>query len=463
MGPIRRALLCGGAAALVAGVAAIDVAVGAQFSLPGRLPGTGGGWQFAVNDRGQAVGVTATNGKLTIYSFGTTTRVQRQWRVAVPGAVEATVGSGGLAFDDGGRIALALTYYDGREPPAEEEHAGPGCCYHTAVVSWQLGQRPPTPQTVSPAGSAQEPSQGPEDLPVVVLGRSSVTALWREGGATEDGEGLPGRLAQAFGPFGGPLHARLLTRAPRGIPAYALVSARNGTPIAGWLDDYNRLRVAGGNARGVLSVKGPAQVIHATPASLAPAPLEGTFTSGAPGQLIYALESGRENHTRRLLMLTSRDAHPFAHRRVVTTIPPGSGHSSLVAGNSGSVLALWEWFGPPFTLHFHSRASLGGISGRFAAPVRAGEDGLGFVGGHGEGIVIYRQHLGHFGHFRLMVITAKRGHRFGAARRFLPLHTDCGLETGQELAIGPVATSRNGHAILYTSCESGQYVIRYTP
>lgn len=163
---------------------------------------------------------------------------------------------------------------------------------------------------------------------------------------------------------------------------------------------------------------------------------------------------------------TAHDPRDRPQLRPSAPVSLQTGDGTVVAGNSNSLLATWQWFDR--NLNLYTRASIGGLSSPFARPAGAGEVPVGFIGAHGEAVVIYREETkDRNGDFRLAAITARPSHSFGRPRPIAPWLLNCGLWTGDELELEPINTSPNGYAILYLTCEEGlhfrQYMIRYTP
>jgi hypothetical protein len=366
---------------------------------------------------------------------------------------------------------VALIYNDRTSPPGEGEHASPGCCERAAIAGWRLGEQPPVAQSLSPKLGVEAGYRNPPSLPSIALGRSSVTAIWTVGGAGEKEHPGEAKLEEAFGQVGRPLHIATLMTAPEGIPYYTLTTTRGGDPIAGWVDDTNKIRIVTGEPNGALRHSRRAQDVHGLVEPDQPTyALTGDgFTTHADGQIVFSYLSGTSEVVtegpRKLLMIVSKNGQPFGSARVVTVVPPESQSSVVLAGGDGSVLGLWEWWNPQFD-NF-TRASLGGLASPFAKPVAVGEDPVGFVGGRGEAVVVYRARLPGYSpeglfNFRLDVVTARPGHSFGKPRPLAPKLPGCGLDTDGEGEQQPIATSSNGYAILYLTCEDGsQYIIRY--
>jgi len=213
------------------------VALAGSFSEPIRLPGgQDTEWRFAVNDRGEAVGVRGSEKGALFYVLEATGGLGSPTEIGIPGNFPSTKQS--VAIDPRGRIAVGLLYRDDTVVPSREykEHEGPACCGRVALSSWQLGQQPPMAQVLSAKQSAQTgPDHQVFEAPSIVIGPSAITALWTREGSQEVENG-PGespeinetKLEAAFGRFSQPLHITRVITAPRGISRIHLSLAPNG-------------------------------------------------------------------------------------------------------------------------------------------------------------------------------------------------------------------------------------------
>jgi hypothetical protein len=444
----------------------------APVALPAVQPGFITPWDFAIDERGEAIAAVAADHGVLVYPLRTGTRLGRPWLVQVHGGYPATLGSYGVALDDRRRVALAFVYDDEQSPPGAGEHGGPGCCSRVAVASWRLGTRPPLAQTLSPrlgyrAAIAREPN-----VPAVVIDRSAVTALWTLGPVSEAREPAGhGELQEAFGPFGRPLNVATLTTAANGIQFSALAGTPSGTPLASWVEDRDRMRVASGASSGALrrarssrSLPGLTELDRFDEG--APAEDGGSFTTDDRGDVVFSYLSGPTTGPRKLLLLASSDGRPFGAPRPVAALPAGAS-GTVIAGSDGSLVGTWQWIGRREVAY--QRASLGGLASPFGAPAGVGEDPVGFIGADGEAVVVYRAVAppgpNSLTNFQLDAVVARPGRPFGKPRQLAPRLRNCGLDTDGELDLEPIATSPDGYAVLYLTCEEGggQYMIRYTP
>jgi hypothetical protein len=465
----RRSLI--GAVAWLAVIGVVcSAASGASFSRPVQLPGLLEGWNFVMAPDGEAVAVRASEHGAIVYPLGSSTTLGPPVRVTVVGDYGLSLSHGVL--DDRQRLALAFTYFDHTEEPSGEPHGGEGCCDRVAIASWRLGEPVPTAQTLTPkldgvAHAYQEPSR-----PEIVLGPTSLTALWTLG-ASEFEEsyegGGPVRLQEAFGPFGGPYDTQTLMSAPGGIWDYALTTASDGRPLASWVDDGNELRTVAGLRTGALHHSHRVQPLPglANESSVAKESSFG-FTTNNRGETLFAFQTSRRDGKSRLLMVTSRDASPFSRPRLIHTIPPEIPTGKVLLGPQGTLLASWDHWTRESRNGIQedvSRFAVGGLSGPFGPSIRVpafpGEP-VGFVGGKSEAVVIFR-HYEKRG-FLLDAILAYRGHPFGKPHLLDPGLFNCGIQYGGDSLLEPIESGPDGNAILLITCEDKrQYMIRYTP
>ena len=441
-----------------------SAALGAKFSRPVRLPGDIGGWSFVIAPDGEAMAVRDSERGALIYPISRSMRLGPPVQLAVAGGYGLTLADG--ALDDHGRIALAFVYFDHTYEAPQEPHAGPSCCDRVAIASWRLGEAPPEPQTLTPKlGSAAGIGHAPS-WPQIVLGRQSVTALWTLGaGEWEAGEGerlVP--LKEAFGPFGGPYRTRTLMTARHGIWDYVLTSTPSGLPIASWVDDGNKLHTVTGIANGALHRSLRSQALH----GLIKEASYG-FTTSAQGETLFAYQTSTHAGGNRLMTVASRDGTAFSRPRLITTIPPRIARGQVMLGPRGTLLAYSEhWTKETPTTESESigRFAAGALSGPFGPSVRVSTfpgEPIGFVGGQGEAVAIYRDYR-HAQGFLLDAVIARAGHRFGRSHVLDPGLFGCGIEGNGETELEPLETGPRGDAILLVTCEDNrQYAIRYTP
>jgi hypothetical protein len=455
-------LLLAAAACSLASLLVASPASGAQFSRPVRLPGVGEGWSFVIAPDGQAVAVRSFEHGALVYQLGTSTTLGSPAQVTVAGDYALALSDGVL--DDRHRLALAFTYFDKTVEPSNEAHGGPGCCDRVAIASWRLGEAPPQAQTLTPkltfeAGISKAPSS-----PRIVLGPTSLTALWTLGaGEYEYGEGEQAtQLREAFGPFGGPYTTQALMTAPDGIWNYALTSTPRGLPVASWVDDVNKIRTVTGLRNGALHHSHSSQALH----GLIKQGSYG-FTTNSEGQTLFAYQTPARPRGQRLLVVDSRNGSTFSTPRLIRTIPPEIPAGNVLLGPEGTVLASWgHWVESREVAAHIVRFSAGGLLTRFGPSLRVSAfpgEPIGFVGGDGETIVIYRDHRYNRG-FLLDARIARRGHAFGAPHVLDPGLYNCGIDGDGETFLEPIETGPTGSAILLITCEDQrQYMVRFTP
>jgi hypothetical protein len=448
-----------------------------SFSAPVRLPGTQGTeWRFAVNDRGEAVGVRGSEKGALFYALEATGGLGSPIEIGIPGNFASTKQS--VAIDPRGRVAVGLLYRDDTVVPSREykEHEGPGCCGRVALSSWQLGQQPPVAQVLSAQQSAKTgPDHQVFEAPSIVIGPSAITALWtREGPQeVENGPGEPPevnetQLEAAFGHFSEPLHLARVITAPRGISLTHLSLAPNGDPVASWLEDGDKLLSVSGSRTGALHRPKGVQRI---PRLSEPA----GFAKQAGGDTVFAYfwdypEGRPQTCSRcsrsRLMMMSSRAGGPFGRPRQISFISEAI--EATLAGGHHFLMAVWAK-----SFHFieegHLYVQRGSVSGRFGAPqaLGFGSHPQAFADSHGDAVIIYRRPVIHNQNAdEIVAVTARSGHRFGPPRPLAPHLKGCELDNGREtINSQPIATSPTGYALFYITCEEGaaQYLIRYTP
>ena len=156
---------------VLSAVAAFSAVASAEtFSRPVRLPSAPSlVWDFAVNDRGQAVAVEGNAHGASVYPIGRRGHLGKPWQVKVPGGFPGDETS--VTLDSRGSIAVGILYQD---DTAEPSHEYPGCCLRVAVASWKLGSKPPTAQSLSPPQDAAsgDPHQALQ-APLLAIGPSA--------------------------------------------------------------------------------------------------------------------------------------------------------------------------------------------------------------------------------------------------------------------------------------------------
>lgn len=453
-------------------------ALAGSFSEPVRLPGSQDTeWRFAVNDRGEAVGVHGSEKGALFYALEATGGLGSPTEIGIPGNFASTKQS--VAIDPRGRVAVGLLYRDDTVVPSGEykEHEGPGCCGRVALSSWQLGQQPPVAQVLSAKQSAKTgPDQQVSAAPAIVIGPLAITALWtREGPQeVENGPGEPPELNEtqlesAFGRFSEPLHVARVITAPRGISLTHLSLAPNGDPVASWLQDGDKLLSVSGSRTGALHRPKGVQRI---PRLSEPA----GFTTQAWGDTVFAYfwdypEGASRPQTcsrcsrSRLMRISSRAGGPFGRPRQISFI--NDAIEATLAGGHHFLMAVWAK-----SFHFGEEGHLyvrrGSAFGRFGAPqaLGFGSHPQAFADSQGDSVIIYRRPAIHNQNTdEIVAVTARPGHRFGPPRLLAPHLKGCELDNGNEIDPQSIATSPAGYAVLYITCEEGaaQYLIRYTP
>jgi hypothetical protein len=463
----RRVILLG-LMILLAGVAELapSGAIAAGFSAPVRLPTKSEGWEFAVNDRGEAVGVRGSEAGAMVVQLARSGRISHSWLVSAPAHVGSVAAQ--VVLGEQGQVAVGVSYGDGQLEPSQEYHGGPGCCDHIAIASWQLGEPPPVAQPVSPAVSS---ATGLSDQPgalEMVIGRSTLTAVWIRGGGGE--EGSEAQIEEAFGRVGEPLHIAKLLTVPSGVSYLDLHLAPDGQPIASWVDDGDIIRTTTGLSTGALSPPVHFQGIPKLSYGIG-------FTHDDEGDTVFAYVSGPETisapHT--LMMMASSNGGRFTRPHSIAAIPPHTSEVSVYAGGRRSVLAIWTYVSEN-TLREHFYAQRGSVFGGFGRRAQVDEtefpddEATGFIDSRGRSVIIHRGPVPHHPKaFELDAFTAPPHGPFRHTHRIAPSVRDCGLNLEEELDVQPIATSLNGQAVFYVTCgegshqEGSQYLIRYTP
>lgn len=448
-------------------------AVAGSFSKPVRLPTMREQWQFAVNNRGEAVGVHASAAGAVVVQLNRSGRISRSWLVRAPIHTEWV--DPYVALGDRGRIAVGILYDDGQQESGQGYHSGPGCCDHIAIASWKLGERPPVAQAVSPpltaaTGIAHQPAP-----PILMtIGSSTVTALWERGYEPEYSEPEEAQIEEAFGQVGKPLQTAKLLTVPHGFVDLDLHLEPDGRPVASWVDDSDTLRTITGSLTGALGTPRRFQHIPKVSETGTPPAEAIGFTHDDEGDTIFAYRAGPLESRQKLMTMTSADGSLFSRPREVTLLPPETLEASLVAGGRRSVLALWTHT-QGNTEHFEARR--GGVFDSFnrqfqiwATSYFGSAVTASFIDSQGRSVVIQRGPVTHHPNaFELDAFTARLNGPFGRPQRIAPMLRNCGLNEGEESHIQPIATSPDGRAVFYLTCEEGsrqrgsQYLIRYTP
>lgn len=448
-------------------------AVAGNFSKPVRLPTKREQWQFAVNDQGEAVGVHGSAAGAVVVQLDRSGRISRSWLVRAPIHTEWV--DPYVALGDRGRIAVGILYDDGQLEESHEYHGGPGCCDHVAIASWKLGEQPPVAQAVSPPLTADTGTTHQPYPPILMaIAGSTVTALWGRGYEPEYLEPEEAQIEEAFGQVGKPLQTAKLLTVPHGFAYLDLHLEPDGKPVASWIDDGDTIRTVIGSLTGALST--PIRFQHIPKVSetaIAQAQAVG-FTHDDQGDTIFAYRSGHPEGPQKLMMMTSTDGSLFSRPREVTSLPAETNEASLVAGGHRSLLALWTRTHGN-TEHFEARR--GSVFGSFGrqfqlkvTPYFGAGVTMGLIDSHGRSVVIQRGPIAHHPYdFELEAFTPQWDGPFGRPQRIAPMLRNCGLNEGGTIEIQPIATSTNGRAVFYVTCEEGshqegsQYLIRYTP
>ncbi len=432
-----------------------------RFTAPVRLPTRETIWQFAVNDRGQAVGAYGTRAGAVVTRLARSGRIEHSWTVGVPahvGGVYATI-----ALDDRGEVAVAVEYTDGQSE---------GCCLHIAVAAWRLGERPPEAQAVSPALTPADSSDQPGELSVVVAD-GMLTAVWQRGGGPisqyEEEELEPGQVEEAFGRLGGPFHTVRLVAARKGPSLLNLHLTPDGRPVASWLQDRDVVGVASrrlaGGSRPAVHLRRVRRLRYGV-----------GFAHDGAGDTLFAYLSGPEGTAQRLMLMAITAGGRFLRPRRIMSVPAFGYGVEVFAGGRRFVLAVWS-VEDSSTLRTRIYARRGSVFGRFGRRLTVGDgaekaiyDTVGLVDSHRRSLLINRGDVAHHpNEFDLVAFTARPGRPFSRARRIAPSLHNCGLEGSGELDLEPIASSPNGEAVFYLTCEEGsgqegsQYLIRYMP
>lgn len=435
-------------------------ALAGSFTRPVRLPGTGGGWLFALNDRGQAL---ATDGNL-IYPVERSGRLGHPWKVTVPGGFKAYLGS--LALDDRGRVAAGLIYSDESVPPGEGEYGSPGCCARVAVASWKLGTKPPVAQLLVPPTDQNRWSNGELDAPSVVIGPEAVTALWGAGDVSPtgyppypDAQPFAAQLDEAFGPFGAALEAKTMMSVSKGVQSVHLVLDPAGDPLAAWRDDLGELHSVRGRPGGALPSASQATIISRGGAAESDSEFAdgNEFSSDPQGDTVFAYIPSPFEKKGKVMAMTSVDGRPFGAPRTIASAGRQHGPPTVVAGGNRSLLVFTNCLAMvgECSLERGRRTNIFGVHER---PFGVGGASQAFIDSRGRSVIAFE------GDSAIEAITAEPRSPFGHRRRISPAGRYCRLGTGDEDE-PPPASSPNGAAIFYYQCGEAddEYLVRYTP
>jgi hypothetical protein len=437
---------------------------GRGFSTPVRLPTNGAYWRFAVNDRGQAVGVEGSSTGAVIVELGSSGALGRSWLMRIPAHVGEAF-SPSVALSDNGDVAVGVRYLDGQQEGCYEEHCGGPCCARVAIASWKLGEAPPLAQAVSPRLAAANESGQQPGSPSLVIGRAErVTALWARGSTSGESHG---EVEDAFGRVGGKLHTQPLLTAPYGVQLEDLHLAPDGSAVASWLGYGTGLQTVSELPVGGLRLPGRFQRLSHLVQGIG-------FSHDYDGDTIFSYLTGESYEPSRLEVMISHDGGPFRGPRVVASLPANVEEPSVYAGGNRSLLAIWTYDHGDVEHYFARRGSVSGSLGRTMEVERTRPPVVnvlsGFIDARGRSLIIHRGPAVHRREaFELDALSDQPGRPFGRRVRIAPGLQDCGLNLGEEVYAPPIASSPNGRAVFYVTCTdqegqyASQYLIRYTP
>jgi hypothetical protein len=463
---LRLAILSSAVAVLMPATA-----LAGGFSAPVPLEGAlaGHAWHLAVNDRGEAVAVSISQGQgyctgeslpapgqVVLQRVGNSGLIGQPQTLTMPGFFNiADSQEPSVTLDDSGHVAVGLVYQDGTSPSSCEPHSRE-CCAQAAIVTWQLGSGTPTLQVLSPPRGAPGFYQGATGPPEVVIHHSTVTALWAREAGEPGGESELARLEQAFGRFGAPLHTAGLTTTPLRISARTL--APGASPFASWLGWSGRY----GSEVGMLytaaaSPSGMLERVEHSRRVLGVGGEEIGFANDDEGDTVFAYEpvSNTEKNNE-VVIVSSARGRPFSHRRVVARVP-GLALPRLAAGGHRALLLTW-------TESNRIYAQSGSVFGPFGKPAYIGrEEGSrdAFLDSRGRAVIVFDRPVGHrHGLWEELAVIGQPARPFGRPDRIAPLLGGGVLGFGPTLA----AVSPDGHAVILVEGEGGrEYMIRYTP
>jgi hypothetical protein len=470
----RQTVVLGLPISVVALVACLQAtALAAHFSTPVRLPTHEEQWKFAVDDNGDAVGVYASNTGAVVVQLAKSGRIIHSWVVGAPAQEES--GGVSITLNDYGNIALGLIYNDDEMKPGGL-HSGPGCCDRFAIASWHLGDQPPAYAESIELTRFDQPV-GPS-VPILVVGRSTITALWCRGNGL-DSESGESRIEEAYGSIGGPLHSAKLLTARRGVTSIDLHEGTNGRPVASWVEDADIIRTVAGLSTGAIRSPKRFQVVPKLRGRIGhKGGVEVGFTHDDEGDTVFAYLLPAKS-SQRLTMMTSRMAGSFGRPRTIASISPESWDVALYGGGHKSLFATWQNYRLD-DRDEHFDALRGSVFGGFERKLRFDEmyskaefgfaDPTGFQDFRGRSVMIHEAPaVNRPRHFEIYAVIAQAHRSFGHLRQIAPGLRDCPLNIGEESEVKPVASSSNGQAVFYLTCEEesgrkgNQYVIRYTP
>ena len=353
-----------------------------------------------------------------------------------------------------------------------------------AVASWRLGEPPPSvAQTIRQNVPSSEPHQIVRE-PVLVVGPGALTVLWvradtlaeseeQENESDNDPQPNETQLEEAYARLGEPLHVKRLVTVPKGIYRLHMSLAADGTPVASWIEDGNKLVSARGEPDGDVS-----RQMHVRFMPKLTLVQGFGFAPFDEDSLAYFSNIPRHQQSRLMLMTSSAGQRFSPPRRlgaIQQAVEPHLGVQAnpevevKVARRGRSLLAVWvRTFGLCCGQeHLHVRR--GSISGHLGPAQTLGLGDVlqgAFIDEHGRSVIIYRQLTRHphrtFAS-ETFAVTALPGHRFGRPLALFP-HNHCEPTlTVRWLQEPIVAISPNGHAIIPLDCENVDYFVGYTP
>jgi hypothetical protein len=456
------------AVAFAAALLSPAAALAGTFSRPIPLPSNATWEGFAVNDRGEVVGVgspKAASGSLAILQVGPGRRTTES-ALAVPGGLRADVSGGrSVALSAAGEVVVGLKAFDPLIPASDEYHGGGGCCSLAGVAAWRLGMAPPPAQLLTPV---EVPTTGyehdVEESPLVVAGPRSATALWVEGPECEAGVCPGNSVVQAFATYGDPFRSATVLASPRaGIVDLALEP--DGRPVASWTEEPKRIRTALGSRTGALGTPAAPTAIPAfeSPANRIDYPVQPYFAHDTHGDTLFAYLSGGLG-PKRLRLLTSREGGRFGDNLLIHGESETAYERLIAAGGHGRVLIAFDagsGRGPEAM-----QVLLGTVGGAFGRPLFVYANSVwGSVDSRGRTLLIADE-----GETEASTVTARvadPGEGFGPPRRLGRGLGSCQFGVTEVWLGGgeeELGTSPDGNAALLLSCRNGrQYLIRYTP
>jgi hypothetical protein len=432
-----------------------------SFSRPVLLPSWGGEWAFGVNDRGRVLAAGPH-----FYEVLPSGRLGKPFSLG--GDLEG--GEPSIALDSSGQVVVGAPYFAETFAGSDEYHGAPACCDQLTIDSWQLGDTPPAPQTFV---SSPPPPEifGREILgaPTLLIDHSKVTALWTRGYPPSNlGEGGPTQLEEAFGQVGATLRSNVLSVSEGQLPFRYLGHTGDGDPVAGWLQEGNKLRTARGLPSGALVARPGAQSVPGLNSEVeADSCRVLGFGTDASGHTALVYYKGKFADSGAVLMMSTEPSGRFGRPRTLLT-----GYElcagQLIVGQDGTVLVIAS----RGDLESES-ARVGSIYGGFGPVFRFphGTEPQGWLDGHGHATIVYTATTtGPRTATNLETIAATKSRGFSKPRQIARFPgKQCRIKHDELYAL-PLATSPNGHAVFTVACEqgreeqeAGQYLIRYTP